>query len=177
MTDAFARAGAIAAKHFYLKHAWDAVRHSHAIELCGTHWDDAFRTLGGAKRRVEFQRELLADRLNREPDVYKQIAITAQTAEAWKSGNCHEFACVCFHFLKHRGIGPLDFVEITSPTGHAFVVVGRLENSNPYDFSTWGPSAVVCDGWAANAYDLERLPVEWPGPNPVCKVRWSPNRS
>lgn len=81
----------------------------------------------------------------------QQIETMALFAGGRGCGNCEEQAAMAFIFLRDKGEGvfPLDLMQkpnkIWNLGGHAFVVIGREENSDPSDPGTWGPNAVVAD--------------------------------
>jgi len=168
-------------KHHYLKHAWDAVNHSSVIWITSTHYSsDLILTLGMATPATWLLRSSINEKLLCEADPYKHIEVRAEMAERWHVGNCEEFASSCFQFLINRTISPLDYFHVTSPFQHAFVVLGRPADSDPTDLSTWGETAVVCDGWDGKAFEATRMPGEFKRfwrrgqPNPMLKLRWAP---
>ncbi len=69
-------------------------------------------------------------------------------------GNCSEKSQVVMEFLSklrsELGNNPNDFrAELFGfkGLGHVFIVLGRDPDSDPSDYTTWGPNAVVCDPW------------------------------
>ncbi len=75
-------------------------------------------------------------------------------------GNCMELSTVALYFalqtadqhLLHSDSHYLAEVVQTKDQSHAFVIFGRLRNSDLTDPKTWGKNAVVCDPWANRCY-------------------------
>ncbi len=82
-------------------------------------------------------------------------AIEVRLAKERKIGNCGEKAYVALEFLKV----PAELFYIGNGD-HAIVVIGRKPNSNPKDYTTWGPDAVVCDPWAKKCYFAREIPEQ-----------------
>jgi hypothetical protein len=107
------------------------------------------------------------------------VKAQADAAIKHKAGNCEMQAAVAFEFLKQFKV-PLDIMYLQmyeknaakktkkllstesedAKPDHAFVVIGRPKATDPTNFETWGPDAVVCDSWARRAYRAPRLGVE-----------------
>ena len=66
-------------------------------------------------------------------------------------GNCGEYASLVMNHLRKQAITQAEYFYIIDGD-HAFVVIGRQENSNPEDPDTWGPDAVICDAWLDQIY-------------------------
>lgn len=43
---------------------------------------------------------------------------------------------------------------------HVFLVIGRKEGSDPYDYRTWGENCVVCDPWSGKYYPSTAIEKE-----------------
>lgn len=76
------------------------------------------------------------------------VEFTASNAVTLGCGNCEEQAMLAFIYLRDKGIYPLDILHkpnfLLKFGGHAFVVIGRNEDSSS-NTATWGESAVVVD--------------------------------
>lgn len=86
----------------------------------------------------------------------------ADQAVRTRCGNCGEHAAVAFMQCIESKVEPIDYMECAGPgDDHAFLVIGRRENSNParYDAATWGPDAVVCDPWMNKAYPCSEMAI------------------
>jgi len=113
----------------------------------------------------------------REPkDIVKA---QADAAIKHKVGNCEMQSAVAFEFLKQFKV-PLDIMYLQmydknaaqstkkllskesedAKPDHVFVVIGRPKATDPTNYETWGPDAVVCDSWARRAYRAATLGVE-----------------
>jgi hypothetical protein len=84
------------------------------------------------------------------------VRIKAQGAREARCGNCGEQSAVAFVFLLDKGVRPVEWFKF-SDIDHAFVVIGRLENSKENDPYDWGPNAVICDPWYEKAYPASEL--------------------
>ncbi len=88
------------------------------------------------------------------------IAKMAAAAKAFGGGNCQEFAAVAYTFLKHRRVGPIDYMGVYDSEAtffkakHAFVVLGRDASESPCQTppEEWPGNVVICDPWADEAY-------------------------
>ena len=80
------------------------------------------------------------------------IAELASKAEATGCGNCGEQAAIAFLYL-YTGFKakPIDYMARTN-ADHAFVVIGRKNDSNLLDVTTWGNDATICDPWDGTFY-------------------------
>lgn len=66
-----------------------------------------------------------------------------------KGGCCGELANWTRWLIKSKY--PNSCVEVAQLKFHEFVVIGRKENSDPNNLSTWG-DAVICDPWSDEIY-------------------------
>ena len=55
----------------------------------------------------------------------EDIKALAKLTERYGCGNCGELTALAFMFLFNKGIRPLDFMALSDPADHAFVVIGR----------------------------------------------------
>lgn len=135
-------------------------------------WWDQLQTLGANSSRVSDMRAMKGKfsgmgglAANAKPEVQElpQIRWIAKVAKASNVGNCGECASVAFVFLHdiHR-VTRLDFMHFNKPGDHAWVVIGRAQNSKTSDYRTWGSDAVVCDPWGKVAFPGHQLPSELP---------------
>ena len=79
-----------------------------------------------------------------------QLDVEASWAKHFGCGNCGPQSAVAFVFLRNKGVRPLDWMHYNN-LQHAFVIVGRKNESEPGDSRTWGKKAVVCDPWRGQA--------------------------
>jgi hypothetical protein len=114
----------------------------------------------------------------RDQDLIMNIRRTAALAKAARCGNCGEYAAVAFDTLMLTGCPySLEFAGYRDPSDHAFVIVGRPENSNSSQPNTWGRDAVICDAWAGTVVSAAQYWTRMPGypqfvTAPVIDVRW-----
>ncbi len=77
------------------------------------------------------------------------IAFIAAMTMRFGAGNCGEQAALAFIFLRDQQVFPIDYIEkpdlFLNYGGHAFVVIGRKQYSDPNNVDEWGEEAVVCD--------------------------------
>jgi hypothetical protein len=76
-------------------------------------------------------------------------------------GQCTEMSLVAFFKGMEKGIWNthLDIVAIRGGD-HVIVVYGREFGSDPLDYKTWGPSAVVIDAWAEKVFKLDEVETQ-----------------
>ncbi|MFN8672200.1 MAG: hypothetical protein U0457_09005 [Candidatus Sericytochromatia bacterium] len=91
------------------------------------------------------------------PEDVERVAkkIEGLPLDALRFGNCQEVASVAGQYLKEMGIKDVEFF---GKPNHAFIVIGRDQNSNAYDPSSWGDRAVVCDPWYGETFPAKELP-------------------
>ena len=79
----------------------------------------------------------------------EDIKALAKLTERYGCGNCGELTAVAFMFLYNKGVRPLDYMALSDPADHAFVVIGRGgSRADDSVGGNWGDAAVVCDPWA-----------------------------
>lgn len=88
---------------------------------------------------------------------YMDVHLIARIAESHNTGNCQENSALSAIKLADAGISP---VEIFNTHNHAFTVIGRDPDSNSEDVSTWGPNAVIVDGWNRECYPAKDINKE-----------------
>jgi hypothetical protein len=103
-------------------------------------------------------RDLLYDEFPKHDDFLK-ILSTAQFFKDFSIGNCHEMSSLAFDFLRSKG-KKVDFYFIENGD-HLFLVLNRQKNSNPRDFTTWGPHCLVLDLWSEkiNIFSAHDIPI------------------
>lgn len=78
----------------------------------------------------------------------RMVEFSAASAATYGCGNCEEQARLAFIYLRNKGIFPVEILQkpniVPGFGGHAFVVIGRDEQSSS-DPATWGESAVIVD--------------------------------
>jgi hypothetical protein len=65
-------------------------------------------------------------------------------------GNCNEAQAMSYYILSRAGI-PARTISSNAGSGHDFTVIGVTPQFNANDPSTWGPEAMVVDGWTGEA--------------------------
>lgn len=72
-------------------------------------------------------------------------------------GSCLEMSIAGYFFaLEHQLTENIECAFLENGD-HAFLVIGRDHNSNPYDYTTWGDDAVLCDPWSGAHYPATLL--------------------
>lgn len=72
---------------------------------------------------------------------------------AWfnRCGNCHEQSCCAYYDLYMLLGYKIDCIDLmtfaNNDYDHVWVVIGRVNESDPKNLSTWGDTAVWCDPW------------------------------
>ena len=93
-------------------------------------------------------------------------AIEAELAEKYGFANCDELSCMgFFHMLKENNAIRVDVFEIGSGD-HVIMVVGRSLNSDPKDYKTFGPNAIVLDIYAEKIFpasEIENQLIDYKG--------------
>lgn len=102
-----------------------------------------------------------------DPDLVSvKIALATKLAEVSQLGNCGEKVWVLTHFLKKLGLDiRVEHFQIMCNAGstqtngnHTFIVLGRDEESDPSDYTTWGINAIICDPWSRQQYFVRDIP-------------------
>jgi hypothetical protein len=96
----------------------------------------------------------ISDKQSGIPSWLLQAAAKAESAGC---GNCGEQAAIAFVHLSQLKVRPLDYMARTN-ADHAFVVIGRKEDSDQSNYRTWGSDCVICDPWAGAAFVAEDIP-------------------
>lgn len=107
------------------------------------------------------RRALTAELYNNPRSAFAHGKRIAKTAEYTSIGNCGEMSIVALFAGLKKGAWnvPLDVVSIVNGN-HQFLVIGRDPDSNPDDYKTWGPTAVVVDAWAGKFFKLSDVKAE-----------------
>lgn len=105
----------------------------------------------GDSRLLTFQENVRQK--GRDFTLYK---ISTEITKSNSIGNCGEMSQVAFFKALEIGLWNtrVDLVSIEPGGAHVLVVIGRKAESNPRDYTTWGPSAVVIDSWAGKVFKL-----------------------
>lgn len=92
-------------------------------------------------------------------DSFSEVIASAKTALIYPFGNCESMTELAFNFLIQNNdqdqLIEIFFIEgktDSSDGDHVFGVIGRDQNSDKIDPTTWGPKAVVFDPWARKTY-------------------------
>jgi hypothetical protein len=79
---------------------------------------------------------------------YRQVGLSKKLS----LGNCGELALIALdHILSAYPDVNAEAYQIAGGD-HMFLVIGRLEGSDPSDPATWGPDAYICDPWSNKSY-------------------------
>ena len=89
------------------------------------------------------------------------ISALARLARRMGCGNCEDMASVAFDYLYRQGVKPLDLMNLVG-TSHAFVIIGRSQNSKLAEPKNWGGDSYVCDPWGAGLKGQDRYGL-YPG--------------
>lgn len=81
-----------------------------------------------------------------------RIEVVASTAREIKLGNCQEFSCLAFEYLRTHAppqIGPLHWVSSQAPMAtHALVLIGSIDTAQyPCQVQDSPSDTVCCDPW------------------------------
>ena len=81
-----------------------------------------------------------------------------EIAKQKRIGNCQQYSALVYDEIKK--LQPEFAIEeyVINNQDHQFVVIGRDSHSNPQDFTTWGPRAVIVDAWAGAVYPAAEIP-------------------
>lgn len=84
-------------------------------------------------------------------------AIIQQHLKELRGGCCGELAAFTRQYIKERC--PYACVELAELDHHTFVIIGRLEGSDPNDSDTWDNKGqtIVCDPWSKEIYPLNEF--------------------
>jgi hypothetical protein len=84
--------------------------------------------------------------------VLKRFEQSIAVCKKFSIGNCHELASMALYYmvLNHPEINS-EVYEI-SGGDHVFLVIGRIEDSDPKSPETWGDNAYICDPWLNSVY-------------------------
>lgn len=107
----------------------------------------------------------------RNPRGHKKGLDWAKDVKDFKGGVCEDLAHVGkLHAWKKYPNQKVEFASIvarpstnsyTSYKGrHSFLVIGRQEDSDHLDFTTWGKDCVICDIWAGKYYPVNKVNEE-----------------
>ncbi len=92
----------------------------------------------------------------------RAIAVNAQYAEIFGCGNCEEQSSLTFHFLRKKGIRPIDLFMHGGWLGsgfgsHAFVILGRDGKTDIGNPGGWNREAVWCDPYEDQVGGLDKI--------------------
>jgi hypothetical protein len=95
---------------------------------------------------------------NRNGTSFNEAKIASKNASSASVGNCWEMAIVALFKGMEKGVWNIRLDRVSIVNGdHTFLVIGRDSQSDPKNYKTWGPNAVVMDAWANKVYALEDL--------------------
>jgi hypothetical protein len=116
---------------------------------------------GGTFNEGELRQQVDKDLARIQRPGWKDVLeSSADWAKHYGCGNCGEQSAVAFVYLRDLGIRPLDWMQVGN-FKHAFVVVGRLGESDPADYTTWGRSSYYCDPWRGDCGEAAVLHVRY----------------
>lgn len=87
------------------------------------------------------------------------IRETLAPTEGTRFGNCLEKSAIAIHYILSLQLENPPLIEWISSRipDHVFAVIGRQENSDINNPTTWGEDAVVCDPWDQTFYPATQL--------------------
>jgi hypothetical protein len=102
--------------------------------------------------------QALEENANRNGTYFNRCKIISKNASSASVGNCREMAIVGLFKGMEKGVWNICLDRVSIVNGdHSFLVIGRDSQSDPKNYKTWGPNAVVMDAWANKIYKLEDL--------------------
>lgn len=105
-----------------------------------------------------------------EKDPIQHFLDVAKWVEKNRAGNCKQYACLAFSFLKDAGVFPMDMIGVTRSkgfrlAGHHFIVLGRPANA---PLSVDGLKGLkeaddifIVDGWVNYAGPVKKYQAAW----------------
>lgn len=89
-----------------------------------------------------------------EDILFYKFKQTIKFTTKYSLGNCHELACLALYYILTQFKNENIRAEIYDVVGgdHAVLVIGRKENSDPLDPTTWGDDALICDPWSNHVF-------------------------
>jgi hypothetical protein len=108
-----------------------------------------------AESEEMFRKEIVKNRkrsfLSSQP-----IEELLRIAEETGMGNCSEMSLLGCKYARMWEIAAEPAILFGGD--HALIVIGRLKGSDPEDYRTWGPDAVLCDPWSGSYYPASKAP-------------------
>lgn len=127
----------------------------------------AFEMFGGeksewSKRFEHFNNEREYFGKTGSKGVIRRSDLTERAYWAWNNqvGNCNEAQSISYYVLSQAGI-PARPVTSDAGNGHDFVVIGCDPGFQANDPTTWGPWAMVVDGWTGDALTPQEAFESW----------------
>jgi len=104
--------------------------------------------LGKGEMMSQVDTEMGALRAKRSDVGFKEyVDVMASWAHHYGCGTCGPHSAVAFVYLRDTlKTAPLDWYMYEN-FKHAFVIVGRHEDTEAADLSTWNRDAALCDPW------------------------------
>lgn len=89
----------------------------------------------------------------------------SELIEQFRVGNCSEFSAYALNQLRHEPTNYIIHGEIAriKNEDHVFIVLNRIENSDPRNYKTWGVNAVIVDAWYGQVYPVAEIEVKLSG--------------
>ncbi|MCL2161232.1 MAG: DUF4157 domain-containing protein [Betaproteobacteria bacterium] len=117
------------------------------------------------EQRKEFKKWGTATTLEEKEE---QIRKVARIATLNGCGNCAEQSFIALLYLADQGVRPVEvFAFKMDIPDHAYVVIGRQQNSEIDKPETWGDKAFICDPWYGRVYRPAVISYKWPSATPV----------
>lgn len=114
--------------------------------------NEAWRLLRANRRRSS------SENTKQKGSSFNEAKIIAKNMSSVGVGNCWEMAIVGLFKGMEKGIWNIQLERAYLVNGdHTFLVIGRDRRSDPKNYKTWGPDAVVMDAWAGKVYKLDDL--------------------
>ena len=156
-----------------LQDAIDA--NKHIRNLITKKSDNKFREEWSPDRKAKYKdaSQLLSDWAmamnvpDPEKEPIKHIEAVAKFAGEKQAGNCMQYACAAFVFLRTKGVFPIEVAGLWASmlVGHTFLIVGRPAKAPltivGLEKSEWAESVFIVDGWTNIACAVKTYRQEW----------------
>lgn len=117
----------------------------------------------GVEKAVDEVRDKISDLQRELPvefDQYTTLYLaTVEQCKRYFMGNCLELSFMALHYIAENSEAKAEIFYLEGGD-HAFLVVGRLPNSDPTDPNTWGEDAYISDPWANKVFSAKHYKEE-----------------
>lgn len=90
-------------------------------------------------------------------DTKRTLEVWAEKAKKYGAGNCGEQSALGFHYLRSKGIGPLDWARFTN-RDHAFLLINRRKAMVGADLYANLDRVFLCDPYYDKKGPLTQFP-------------------